>query len=202
MVVCLGLLLALFATDRATMEWVEQEHGATVEWAEGERQAITPGARRDVFTLFELYGTGPATALIAALIYTFDRTRRSRALALVLVVGAVSAANYSIKMAVGRERPAVAEQTAHSFKSVFGGPGSGLRSVSYRSFPSGHVAAAVSQSVVLAAFYPPAAPLLYPLAILVAAARVYHEAHYPSDVAVAALLAYALSRRLVRSLRL
>ena len=217
MAVWLVLLVVLFATDQATMEWVEREHEATVEWAEGEHQAIGHDAighdaighdaighddRRDVFTLFEPYGTGLATVLIAGLIYAFDRERRARAFAFVLIVGLVTATNYSVKMLVGRERPAVAEQTAHSFKSVFGGPGGGFRSVGYRSFPSGHVAEAVSQSVVLAAFYPSAAPLLYPLAVLVAAARVYHEAHYPSDVAVAALLAYAMSRWLLRVVRL
>lgn len=49
------------------------------------------------------------------------------------------------------------------------------------SFPSGHSAAAMSVAFAYALAFPPFAPVLIPLAVLVAASRVFLGVHYPGD---------------------
>lgn len=56
------------------------------------------------------------------------------------------------------------------------------------SFPSGHTLHAVSFSLVAVAGFPQLAPLLYPLATLVALSRPVLGLHYPSDVLAGALI--------------
>ena len=56
------------------------------------------------------------------------------------------------------------------------------------SFPSGHTLHAVAFAVLLSAYYPALAPLLWAYAVMVALARVVLGVHYPSDVLVGALL--------------
>lgn len=56
------------------------------------------------------------------------------------------------------------------------------------SFPSGHTLHAVGFGLLLAAFYPPAAPLLGGFALLVGLSRVVLGLHYPSDVAAGAVI--------------
>lgn len=56
------------------------------------------------------------------------------------------------------------------------------------SFPSGHTLHAVAFSVVLGAYFPAFAPLLWGFTALVALSRVVLGLHFPSDVLVAALI--------------
>ena len=63
-----------------------------------------------------------------------------------------------------------------------------MRSLDEYSFPSGHTLHAVAFSSVLTFFYPAMALLLWPFTLLVALSRVVLGLHYPSDVAVGALL--------------
>lgn len=56
------------------------------------------------------------------------------------------------------------------------------------SFPSGHTMHAVAFSMVIAVYYPPLASLLWSFTLLVALSRVVLGLHYPSDVAMGALL--------------
>ncbi|WP_026279808.1 phosphatase PAP2 family protein [Thioalkalivibrio sp. ALJ16] len=56
------------------------------------------------------------------------------------------------------------------------------------SFPSGHTMHAVGFSVVLVAWLPVWAWLVLPFAVLVAASRLVLALHYPSDVAMGALI--------------
>ncbi len=83
-----------------------------------------------------------------------------------------------IKRWIARPRPA--------------GSGTGIiervRPLDMFSFPSGHVMHAVACSVVLTAYYPMAAAVVWPLTILIALSRVILGLHYPSDVVAGAAL--------------
>ena len=60
------------------------------------------------------------------------------------------------------------------------------------SFPSGHVLHAVGFSILLVAYFPPLAWVVWPFTLLVALSRVVLGLHYPSDVAVGALLGWLI----------
>jgi undecaprenyl-diphosphatase len=61
------------------------------------------------------------------------------------------------------------------------------------SFPSGHTLHAVSFAILLAAYFPILAWIVVPFAVLVAVSRVVLGLHYPTDVAVGALIGAALA---------
>ena len=61
------------------------------------------------------------------------------------------------------------------------------------SFPSGHTLHAVSFSILMTAYHPPLALLVWPFAVLVAASRVVLGLHYPSDVLAGAAIGAALA---------
>ena len=63
-----------------------------------------------------------------------------------------------------------------------------VRPLDVFSFPSGHVMHAVACSIVLTAYFPAAAFVVWPLTILVALSRVILGLHYPSDVIAGAAL--------------
>ncbi|HEV8313669.1 MAG TPA: phosphatase PAP2 family protein [Burkholderiaceae bacterium] len=62
------------------------------------------------------------------------------------------------------------------------------RSLDEFSFPSGHAMHAVAFSLVLAAYYPSLAVLLWSFTALVALSRVVLGLHYPSDVVIGAAI--------------
>ncbi|HET7339343.1 MAG TPA: phosphatase PAP2 family protein [Candidatus Dormibacteraeota bacterium] len=59
------------------------------------------------------------------------------------------------------------------------------------SFPSGHSASSFAAATALSAFYPKTAPLTFALAAGVGASRVHLGHHFPSDVAVGAVIGVA-----------
>lgn len=116
-------------------------------------------------------------ALAGALLDPAQRPVYARASRTVAIA---TAANYAVKLAVGRRRPDL--------------PGLPplVRTISSRSYPSAHAttsfagAAALSQAL-------PAAPL-YALAGAMALTRPYLGVHYPSDVVAGAVLGTALEK--------
>jgi undecaprenyl-diphosphatase len=111
--------------------------------------------------------SGTAAALI-------DRRRRRRWLRATAAVGAAYATSTSIKMAVGRKRPAI-EDLPHLMVTPTG-----------LSFPSSHSTSSFAAARAFGALVP-GAPLQL-AAIAMGFSRLYLGVHYPSDVAAGAAL--------------
>lgn len=123
-------------------------------------------------------------ALMASMPLWLGRTAGLRAALHMLVVGAVGLALYKLlKRTLVRERPFVG----------LVGIECAMPPLDRYSFPSGHTLHAVAFTVVAVGYVPGLAALLVPFAALVAASRVVLGLHYPSDVAVGALLGAALA---------
>ena len=67
------------------------------------------------------------------------------------------------------------------------------RCLDEHSFPSGHTLHAVSFGMLLTAYYPGSAWLVWPFVALVAASRVVLGLHFPSDVVVGAAMGWVMA---------
>jgi decaprenylphosphoryl-5-phosphoribose phosphatase len=110
---------------------------------------------------------GAAAALV-------DRSRRRRWLRATAAVGAAYATSTSIKLAVGRKRPAV-EDLPHLMATPTG-----------LSFPSSHSASSFAAARAFGALVP--GPPLQLAALAMGLSRLYLGVHYPSDVVAGAAL--------------
>lgn len=184
-----GLTLALAALAGLAALTLAMAQGGTQafdRWGLETFAALrTPGA--DVFFLTVTWlGSGwllaPATLLIALTLAA--RRHRDAAVALGLGYFGASLTTWLLKMSLGRERPTLYPTLEAFVRADW-------------SFPSGHAthaaAFALGAWLLAARFRPrwrmPAGVALAVLVLLVAASRLYLQAHWPSDVAAGLLVA-------------
>ena len=113
----------------------------------------------------------------------------------------------AIKLVVVRTRPRASDLIDGSVWQTFQGWIQRESSSGKQSFPSGHTATAVGLAVVLAGLYPRGKWLFATMATLVGLHRIFHSAHFPSDVFAAAGIGWLIgscclygdSRRLNRA---
>ena len=141
------------------------------------RARETPQGVADFFWVLTKIGGG--WGLVTAIPFLFRAATRPFALALLASEVAQSALVTLVKEIVGRPRPCDALGWCPSvIVSSPGGP----------SFPSGHACGTFTFAVFVSTLYPRLAVGLLPLAALVAWSRCVLCVHYPSDVAVGAVL--------------
>lgn len=141
----------------------------------------------------ETWGENYYLAAIAFVIWTLDRGRRSRALALVLAAVLTAGIVEAGKRVFSRERP-----QASDGRGAFLGPAHFFSGGDLQSFPSGHAASAGSLSGSLAAFYPPLRPVAAALAVGCGASRVWKERHFLSDALAGGILGFWIGASLCR----
>jgi undecaprenyl-diphosphatase len=107
-----------------------------------------------------------------------DPARRERWLRATLVVAAAYAISTTIKLLIGRERPAV-DDLPHLMATPTG-----------LSFPSSHATSSFAAARAFSRLVP--GPPLLGAAVAMAGSRLYLGVHYPSDVAAGAALGTAI----------
>lgn len=137
---------------------------------------------RWVFTWASRIGGAPSWLLLIALQPLLDAVAGPRRALLLLGLGGVNLLIYwALKRSTRRQRPFERCQGIRACMKV----------PDPFSFPSGHTLHAVAFGVLLSAFFPGLAPLLWTFASLVAVSRVVLGLHYPSDVLMGALIGAA-----------
>ena len=135
-------------------------------------------------------------AVAGALAATGNRRPRTAAASGLAGIGiAATFVNGPLKFAWQRDRPA---------SDVFGSPAPLLPLPRTFSFPSGHSASAFAFATGATSAMPLLGPVVIPMAGTVAYSRVHTGVHYPSDVAVGALLGMGsglIAARIVKRLR-
>ncbi len=157
-----------------------------------------PGWVQRAFEIWTVYGLLLFGVLFAAVWWRARGGRRGpRATALALLAPAATAVAYAaseaLKHTVEEERPCRAVAGAAASLVRCPPPGDW-------SFPSNHATVAGAAAVALVAAVRRLAPLVVPLALLMAFSRVFVGVHYPHDVALGLLLGGSVAALLVLAL--
>ena len=158
-----------------TLRWLERERLLAI-WMHG---ASTRAWVVRFFTSVSTAGDGWIWyAIIASLPFLGGPTGGSAA-ARMIIVALVNLILYKIiKRWIARPRP---YRTCQGIRQC-------ARSLDEFSFPSGHTLHSVAFSLILTAYYPAFAIVVWPFTLLLAASRIILGLHYPSDVIVGALI--------------
>lgn len=162
-------------------------------------------ALRDVAAALRFLGF-PGSVIIGSSMYAAGRVGGMPRVAAFGLHGteAVVLANAFVflgKNVLGRARPYHSQENSLNF-----GIARGFRGSEYRSFPSGHSAAAFAVAAAVTAetreIWPEATPyaaaILYPGAALVGVSRMYHNRHWASDVVMGAALGTFSGLKVIR----
>lgn len=179
--------------------------------------ALRGDLRRELEAL-QQFGQGASSLIIGAVILLLDTRRRRRVLDWILAALLTLGATNLLKSLLGRPRPQL--EDPYGFTGPLGlypipvrapSPEPALASPDaappafvlesawtagypLASMPSRHAASAAVAAVVLSFLYPRLTWVVVPLACVVCFARVYTNAHYPSDVILGAALGGMITR--------
>ncbi|HEY4330613.1 MAG TPA: phosphatase PAP2 family protein [Phycisphaerae bacterium] len=181
--VALCALLAVLFLDQRVAVWADAHripdlmHQKTL--AEG---GGTYGDSGREMMFLEQWGQGICSVIVVIAVALLDPAGRRRALAIAMACLITVALTHLMKDIIGRSRPFVAPHSQDG-SWVWGGPTMGFHKGSaWGSFPSAHTTAAFALASALAWFYPRGRALFMALAVVTATQRVWHTAHYLSDV--------------------
>ncbi|HUG75807.1 MAG TPA: phosphatase PAP2 family protein [Acidimicrobiia bacterium] len=158
---------AIVAADLNLFHWVARKH-----WPIGDR--LLPGLSRAANNSFLWKAIAIAIGLAGG---RFDRRAALRGMVSIALASALT--NIPGKLISRRTRPDL--EVVPVVRRL-------ARLPSSTSFPSGHAASAFAFATGAAIERPVLAPILFPLAAVVAYSRVYTGVHYPSDVVAGAAL--------------
>ncbi|MEK8029427.1 phosphatase PAP2 family protein [Ideonella sp. DXS29W] len=151
-------------------------------WALALHQHVDQPALRRLMVWCSRFGDGHLWGALLLVLPLAGGAAGWRCASLLASVGAVNLAIYwTIKAWTRRSRPCAqcpGIRACAPIPDVF-------------SFPSGHSLHAAAFALLLSAYYPALAPLLWFYALLVAMARVVLGLHYPSDVLMGGLIGIA-----------
>lgn len=151
--------------ERAFALWM---HGAATRW----------WALR-LFEVVSRVGDGWIWYATIVALPWFDHQNGAAAAVRMVTVGLIDLMLYKlIKRTIARPRPF---RASTEFRQC-------VKPLDEFSFPSGHTMHSVAFSVILTAYHPHLAPLVWPFTALLATSRVVLGLHYPSDVVVGAVL--------------
>jgi undecaprenyl-diphosphatase len=131
---------------------------------------------------------GSHYAFVLFIILSWAITRQRKVLRyLVLLYAIQSAAIYSLKFLIQRQRPFLFLEMASKLSK---GPGEILDP----SFPSAHAAFSFMMATLLAAWFPRYWIIFFIIAGFIGWTRIYLGVHYPTDVIVGAIIGYGITK--------
>jgi membrane-associated phospholipid phosphatase len=190
-------LLCIAFVDRLVAAWVLRTHPIP-DLANAQASGGDPGRE---LMLLEQWGQWVCSVVVIAVVAILDKAGRRRALAIAIGCLCTVLVSYLLKDLIGRSRPYVAEGSGWPPGSwVWGGPAMGFHKGSaWQSFPSSHTTGAFALSLGLAWFYPRGRGLFLGLALITAAQRVLHGAHFVSDTLAGMGIALLMTRWSLRA---